>query len=139
MLAPSAASSQRGDTERQWQSYRLRPAAERTRTSRAHPYEWTTLVSANAHEHHRRLRVGGTGTYRVGQLVAIAPFPLARDATMAVMALLLCAGATWWIIRRQRRAPRRPDVGAVSTHWIIQHRLSRPDGRSSSKRRGIQV
>ena len=64
----------------------------------------------------------------MGQPVAIAPFALPRDVTMAVMALLLCAGATWWIIRRQRRARLRPDVGAVSTHWIIQHRLSRPDG-----------
>jgi hypothetical protein len=71
--------------------------------------------------------VGGTGTYVVGDLVAIAPLPLYSDATAGIVALLLFAGATWWTVRRRRRAASRPDVGAVSMHWISQHRISRPD------------
>jgi hypothetical protein len=70
--------------------------------------------------------MGGTGTYRVGQLVKVAVLPVPADATMGVVALLLFVGAGWWVMRR-RRTPLRPDVGAVSTHWITQHRISRPD------------
>jgi hypothetical protein len=69
------------------------------------------------------------GTYRVGQLVGIAPLPF-TDATVAAMALLLLAGATCWIIRRHRRAPSRPDVGAVSTTGSLSTDSRRTTARS---------
>lgn len=70
--------------------------------------------------------MGGTGTYGVGQLVAIGQFTISADVA-AIVALVLVGAAVWWIMRRGRTTPRAPDVGAVSIQWITQHRISRPD------------
>ena len=63
----------------------------------------------------------------MGELVTVAQSAVPGQVPMGTLALLLISGAAWWIIRRGRRAPRRPDVGAVSTQWLIQHRIARPD------------
>ena len=64
----------------------------------------------------------------MGQLLTIAQSASATETTIGILALLVIAAASWWMLRRPRREHQRPDVGAVSTHWLTQHRMSRPDG-----------
>jgi hypothetical protein len=62
----------------------------------------------------------------VGQLVTVAHWAVRGQVALGIVALLLISGAAWWIVRRGRRAPRRPDVGTVSAQWITQHRIAPP-------------
>ena len=43
-----------------------------------------------------------------------------------IVAVIVVAASTW-LVRRSRRKQLHPDVGAVSTHWIAQHEMTKRD------------
>jgi hypothetical protein len=55
----------------------------------------------------------------------------AVDTSWVVLAALgICVVAGWVVFRRSHQKELRPDVGAVSAQWIVQHTVTNRDART---------